>query len=206
MRSLGPVPLTLERSTPSSRANPRTEGEACAARKACASTASADGAAAALPGGCSPTGAADGAAARSAFAGAPGAVAGASDLAAALGSEGRAPLPSSVRITLPSLTLSPILTRNSLITPAEGAGTSIVALSDSSVTSESSAFTLSPGLTKTSMTGTSLKSPMSGTLTSMVLMVTFLFHEDTRKPPRFFVFGPLFPGASLRRDQTVHGA
>jgi hypothetical protein len=38
-------------------------------------------------------------------------------------------------------------------------------LSDSSVTNESSGFTVSPGLTKTSMTGTSLKSPMSGTLT-----------------------------------------
>src|SRR5208283_2514965 len=75
---------------------------------------------------------------------------------------------SRVRIGLPSLTLSPILTLSSLTTPAAGAGTSMVALSDSSVTSESSAFTVSPGLTKTSMTGTSLKSPMSGTLTATV--------------------------------------
>src|SRR5207249_5389977 len=80
--------------------------------------------------------------------------------------------PSSVRITLPWLTLSPTLTLSSLTVPAAGEGTSIVALSDSRVTSESSAFTVSPGLTKTSMTGTSLKSPMSGTLTSIVLMET----------------------------------
>ncbi len=54
--------------------------------------------------------------------------------------------------------------------PAAGDGTSMVALSDSSVTSESSAATASPGFTSTSMTGTSVKSPMSGTLTSIVLI------------------------------------
>src|SRR5207302_5495676 len=73
---------------------------------------------------------------------------------------------SNVRMTEPSLTLSPTLSFKSLTTPDVGAGTSIVALSDSSVTSGSSASTLSPGLTNTSMTGTFLKSPMSGTLTS----------------------------------------
>src|SRR5215470_6031906 len=72
-------------------------------------------------------------------------------------------------MTLPSLTLSPTLTLSSLTVPAAGEGTSIVALSDSSVTSESSFFTASPGLTNTSITGTSLKSPMSGTLTSIWL-------------------------------------
>jgi len=51
--------------------------------------------------------------------------------------------------------------------PAWVEGTSIVALSDSSVTSESSFLTASPGFTRTSMTGMSLKSPMSGTLISM---------------------------------------
>ena len=56
--------------------------------------------------------------------------------------------------------------RSSRTTPPSGAGTSIVALSDSSETSGSSAFTVSPALTKISMTGTSLKSPMSGTRTS----------------------------------------
>src|SRR4029450_5728789 len=55
--------------------------------------------------------------------------------------------------------------------PPCGDGTSIVALSDSRVISGSSALTASPGLTCTSMTGTSLKSPMSGTLTSVVAWV-----------------------------------
>src|SRR5215831_6032108 len=73
---------------------------------------------------------------------------------------------SRTRITLPSLTLSPTLARSSFTVPALGAGTSIVALSDSSVTSGSSGLTASPALTSTSMIGTSLKSPMSGTLTS----------------------------------------
>src|ERR1700694_1223828 len=86
------------------------------------------------------------------------------------------PPESSVRITFPSLTLSPSLTLTSLTVPAAGEGTSIVALSDSNVTSESSAFTVSPGLTKTSMTGTSLKSPMSGTLTSIAAIVRLLEH------------------------------
>jgi hypothetical protein len=58
------------------------------------------------------------------------------------------------------------LTFTSFTTPAAGEGTSIVALSDSSVTSDVSGFTVSPGFTSTSMTGTSLKSPMSGTFTS----------------------------------------
>ena len=56
--------------------------------------------------------------------------------------------------------------------PAAGEGTSIVALSDSSEISESSGFTVSPGFTNTSMTGMSLKSPMSGTLTSKVLIAS----------------------------------
>src|ERR1700681_4704529 len=79
---------------------------------------------------------------------------------------------SSTAMTEPSLTLSPTFTLTSLTVPADGDGTSIVALSDSSVIRESSAFTLSPGLTKISMTGMSLKSPMSGTLTSTVVAMT----------------------------------
>ena len=51
--------------------------------------------------------------------------------------------------------------------PAAGDGTSIVALSDSSEMSGSSAFTVSPAFTNTSMIGMSLKSPMSGTWTSI---------------------------------------
>ncbi len=83
----------------------------------------------------------------------------------------------------------------------------MVALSDSSVTSESSAFTASPGLTNTSMTGTSLKSPMSGTLTSIVLMGTFLF---CREPPNRLDHFPVFAAALASRRKpsthTVHGA
>ena len=85
--------------------------------------------------------------------------------AAAARRAGASPVASD-RITEPSLTLSPTLTRIACTTPDSGAGTSIVALSDSSETSGSSAFTVSPTLTKISMTGTSLKSPMSGTRTS----------------------------------------
>ena len=71
-------------------------------------------------------------------------------------------------MTVPFETLSPILTRNSFTTPASDDGISIVALSDSSVMSEASLATRSPGLTRTSMTSISLKSPMSGTFTSII--------------------------------------
>src|SRR5574337_134771 len=85
--------------------------------------------------------------------------------AAAATATGASPVASD-RSTEPSLTLSPILTTMACTTPGSGAGTSIVALSDSSETSGSSAFTVSPTFTKISMTGTSLKSPMSGMRTS----------------------------------------
>src|SRR5579862_9836243 len=71
--------------------------------------------------------------------------------------------PSIVISAEPSETLSPTETTTSLTTPAIGAGTSMVALSDSSVTSGSSTDTVSPAETRISMIGTSLKSPMSGT-------------------------------------------
>ena len=71
-------------------------------------------------------------------------------------------------MTVPSETLSPTPTLMSLMVPAKGAGTSMVALSDSRVISESSFSTVSPALTRTSMTSTSSKSPMSGTLISLV--------------------------------------
>jgi hypothetical protein len=57
--------------------------------------------------------------------------------------------------------------RTSATVPACGDGTSIVALSDSSVTSGSSTATTLPGETWTSITGTSSKSPMSGMRISM---------------------------------------
>ncbi len=83
-----------------------------------------------------------------------------------------APSTSSVRIGVPSLTLSPSLTTTVLTIPAAGEGTSIEALSDSSVISGSSAFTRSPGFTWISMIGTSVKSPMSGTLTCAISPIT----------------------------------
>ena len=74
---------------------------------------------------------------------------------------------SSSRIGEPCETLSPTLRRISFTTPAFGDGISMVALSDSSVISDCSLAIASPGLTRTSMTSISLKSPMSGTLTSV---------------------------------------
>src|SRR5947207_2199426 len=214
MRALGPLPLTLERSTPSVRAKARTDGDACAPRNASSSTGAAglavgtgSGAAAAAG-----DGAAEGPAVGASVL-AP-AAAGASFLALGALAAAAAPV-SSVRMTLPSLTLSPTLTFNSFTVPADGAGTSIVALSDSSVTSGSSGFTASPGLTKTSMTGTSLKSPMSGTLTSIVLMETSEAHPRRRKAARDgradFFHGALRPwrlcgGSVVVMRQTVHGA
>ena len=69
--------------------------------------------------------------------------------------------------TKPSLTLLPNWTKTSFTTPSTVQGTSIVALSDSSVAIASSTLMLSPTLTNRSMTGTSAKSPISGTLTSI---------------------------------------
>src|SRR6266581_2330492 len=77
-------------------------------------------------------------------------------------------LSSSRRIGDPCETLSPILIRNSFTIPASGDGISTVALSDSSVMREVSFSTRSPGFTRTSTISTSLKSPMSGTLTSII--------------------------------------
>ncbi len=60
------------------------------------------------------------------------------------------------KITTPIEILSPTLTLTSFTTPSNGAGTSIVALSVSKVSSDCSALTVSPTLTNTSITGTSL--------------------------------------------------
>ena len=75
----------------------------------------------------------------------------------------------SVMTGVPSLTRSPTLTSTASTVPSRSAGTSMVALSHSSVISGSSALIASPGLTWISITGTSLKSPMSGTLTSIAI-------------------------------------
>src|SRR5205823_5971767 len=143
--------------TPSSRANTRTDGDAWAALNACASAIGAACCGGGTDGGSRAGDGREGAsvaAGRGAGCAVDGAGAGAPACV------------SNTRMMLPSLTLSPTLSLRSLTTPADGDGTSIVALSDSSVTSGSSGLTVSPVLTNTSMTGTSLKSPMSGTLTS----------------------------------------
>src|SRR5258706_315477 len=160
MRPFGPLACTRVRSAPSSGANLRTEGLAC-------------GFAAVSSRGSAGTGAGDAAAAALA-AGAEGAAFGASALVSVLGSA-RCSAVSSTRIAVPCDTLSPVLMRISFTTPAAGDGISIVALSDSSVTSDCSFSTLSPGFTSTSITSTSLKSPMSGTAT--------LCGPDLDRPP-----------------------
>ena len=76
---------------------------------------------------------------------------------------GAAPASSSVTTNEPCLTLSPTLTSTSLTTPAWLDGISIDALSDSTVISDWSSATVSPGLTISSITVTSSKSPISGT-------------------------------------------
>jgi len=175
MRPFGPLPPTFATSTPSSRAKRRTEGlawEAVPDRRSAAvgidtrcgaainsASPGRESNAAPPPAATAAAGAAaTGAAAEAAAVGA--AAAGAAGLAAASA-------PTLTRAsTTPSATLSPTLTFNSVTTPDTGEGMSMVALSDSSVINESSAFTVSPTLTSSSMIGTSLKSPMSGTLTS----------------------------------------
>ena len=102
---------------------------------------------------------------------------GASGIGAALfsggdasGAGGAAPVDSSINTSDPWLTLSPSLALSSFTTPAWVDGISIDALSLSTVSRLWSTATVSPGLTRTSMTSTSLKSPMSGTLTSTIAM------------------------------------
>src|SRR5439155_24606476 len=104
-----------------------------------------------------------------AYAAADGAAIGAAGAWVGVGAAAAAATPvDNVRIRVPSETLSPTLTFSSAIVPPTGDGTSIVALSDSSVINASSGFTVSPLFTCTSITGTSLKSPMSGTRTLIV--------------------------------------
>ncbi len=97
---------------------------------------------------------------------------------------------------MPSLTLSPSLTFISLTTPACDDGISIDALSDSTVTRLCSAFTVSPGLTSSSMISTSLKSPMSGTFTSTNAMACLRIRSYAYSGLIFSVLMPYFLIAS----------
>src|SRR5690606_18588303 len=80
----------------------------------------------------------------------------------------RAPSVSSDSNGSPVETRSPTAILSSATRPTAGDGTSIVALSVSSVTRGSSGLTSSPGFTRTSTISTSEKSPRSGTTTSTV--------------------------------------
>ena len=71
-------------------------------------------------------------------------------------------------INLPVTTLSPTLIKISFTTPATGAGTSIDALSPSTLMIDWSTSTVSPTFTMISVTFTSSE-PISGTLTSTTL-------------------------------------
>src|SRR5258705_547217 len=87
-------------------------------------------------------------------------------MAAAVDAGAPPPAASTTATIEPFFTLSPIFTFSSLTTPACVDGISIDALSLSTVIRDCSDFTVSPGFTRSSMISTSLKSPMSGTLTS----------------------------------------
>ena len=159
MRPLRPEPLTSASGTPSSRANLRTEGDAWGKPTVLPPGAWA-GAATAGAAAATGVGAAAGAEATAAEA------AGAAATAAVTGAAA-ATVPSKMASRSPMLTVSPTLTLSSLSTPACEDGISIEALSDSTVMSDCSALMVSPGLTMTSITATSLKSPMLGTCTCM---------------------------------------
>src|SRR4029077_7589848 len=95
--------------------------------------------------------------------------------AAAAAAAGAAPPDACTTATrLPLDTLSPTLTLTSFTTPACDDGISIEALSLSTVIRLCSAFTVSPVLISNSITATSLKSPMSGTLISVRAMAQSL--------------------------------
>ena len=103
-------------------------------------------------------------------AGAEGAAAGAATCAGAAAcgaaaATGAAPATSNFIINEPVETLSPAFTKISLTTPANGAGTSIEALSPSTVINDCSSVMLSPTFTIISVTLTS-SPPISGTFTS----------------------------------------
>jgi hypothetical protein len=69
--------------------------------------------------------------------------------------------------------LSPRWTLSARTTPAAGAGTSIVALSVSSVISGVSTSIFWPTVTSTSMTLTSVNPPISGTVTTIGLAMMY---------------------------------
>src|ERR1700733_13956663 len=178
MRDLKPVPVTRDRSTPSSRAKRRTEGLACAAENPLSLTAANVaplGAATAGVGAAAGAGAAAGVGAGAGGAALAGAASGAGAGDTAAGAASAAPSSTfTVATTSPGDTVPPFVATILSMTPATVDGTSMVAFSVSSVTSGPSTSMASPGLTSTAMTATSLKLPMSGTRTSMTRVTLYL--------------------------------
>src|SRR5699024_1677902 len=108
---------------------------------------------------------------------------------------------SRVRMTVPSDTSSPSATFTSLTLPAAVEGTSMVALSDSSVIRPCSLATLSPAATITSITGT-LSMPTSGTLISIVFAMPASLHQQPAQVAQHL--GEI--GGKTRRGGTVDDA
>ena len=82
--------------------------------------------------------------------------------------------PSKIMISEPVVTVSPSATLISLTVPACAAGTSIDALSPSTVNNDWSTSTLSPTLTRISVTSTS-SPPISGTLISILIGTSYAY-------------------------------
>src|SRR5690348_17237349 len=160
MRPLSPLPRTLPRFTPSSRANLRTDGLACAVLKLVSSMAGSERIGSVCDTVCAGAG-------RPAGIGEAGLLAGGGDIG--LGAGAAAAKPRTVTTNAPGPTVPPFVTCTFSTTPLAVDGTSIVALSVSSVASGESKSTVSPGLTITSITATESKLPMSGTRTSIEL-------------------------------------
>src|ERR1700733_9008540 len=120
-----------------------------------------------------------------------GAAAGAAGAGAAGAAEAPAPSPlaPTVAVRAPLVTLPPLVVCSFSSTPSTVDGTSMVAFSDSSVTSGVSTAILSPGFTSTSMTATSLKLPMSGTRTSVRPMAAFMSGRSASALPGYGLLG-----------------
>ena len=169
----GPLPVTRDRSTPSSRASRRTDGPAgstavaTAARTDTGSGSDSNAAGAAVRWPFSTTGAAARTGSNTGCgAGSAAGLAGAA--AAGLGAASTIE-PSSTRVS-PTLTVSPFLTNPFSTKPPGGQGTSITALSVSTSSRGWPGFTTSPSETKTVTTSPeAMFSPRSGSLNSVAM-------------------------------------
>ncbi len=172
MRPFSPVPVTRLKSTPSSRANLRTDGLACARENPNSSICARS---VRVPGGNGRDGATAVGAAGAAGAATTAGAAAFTDSGAFAGVAAGATtalelLPRSVTTRSPEATWPPFAICTVSTTPAAVEGTSMVAFSVSSVANGVSISTVSPGLINTSMTETLSKFPISGTRTSIAVL------------------------------------